>query len=70
MPVLAPAMSAAAHSEVSFDLFSQDVERFRQVAAVPPSPVLFDAGEILGRRLRRDDEDEEEPPRDMRRRSS
>jgi len=32
--------------------------------------VLFDAGDILGRRLSRDEEDEEEPPRNMRRRSS
>ena len=70
VPVLARAMSVAADSEVAFDLFSQEVERLRQVAAVPPSPVRFDAGDILGRRLSRDDEDAEEPPRNMRRRSS
>jgi len=70
MPVLARAMSVAADSAAAFDLFSQKVERLRQVAAVPPSPVRFDAGDILGRRLSRDDEDEEEPPRNMRRCSS
>jgi len=70
VPVLARAMSVAADSEVAFDLFSQEVERLRQVAAVPPSPVRFDAGDILGRRLSRDDEDAEELPRNMRRRSS
>jgi len=70
MPVLARAMSVAADSAAAFDLFSQEVERLRQVAAVPSSPVRFDAGDILGRRLSRDDEDEEEPPRNMRRRSS
>ena len=70
MPVLARAMSVAADSAVAFDLFSQEVEPLRQVAAVPPSPVRFDAGDILGRRLSRDEEDEEEPPRNMRRRSS
>jgi len=70
VPVLDRAMSVAADSAVAFDLFSQDVERLGQVAAVPPPPVRFDAGEILGRRLSRDDEDEEEPPRHMRRRSS
>jgi len=70
MPVLARAMSVAADSAAAFDLFAQEVERLRQVAAVPPSPVRFDAGDILGRRLSRDDEDEEEPPRNMHRRSS
>jgi len=70
MPVLARAMSVAADSEAAFDLFSQEFERLRQVAAVPPSPARFDAGDILGRHLSRDDEDEEEPPRNMRRRSS
>ena len=70
MPLLARAMSVAADSAAAFDLFSQEVERLRQAAAVPPSPVLFDAGDILGRRLSRDDEDEEEPPRNMRRRTS
>ena len=69
-PVLAQAMSAAADSAVAFDLFSQEVERLRQVAPVPPSPVRFDAGDTLVRRLSRADEDEEEPPRNMRRRSS
>jgi len=67
--VLAQAMSVATDSAAAFDLFSQEVERLRQVAAVPPSPLRFDAREILGRRLSRDDEDEEEPPRSMRRRS-
>jgi len=57
MPVLARAMSVAADSAAVFDLFAQEVERLRQVAAVPPSPVRFDAGDILGRRLSRDDED-------------
>jgi len=70
MPVLARAMSVAADSAAAFDLFSQEVERLRQVAAAPPSPVHFDAGDILGRRLRSDDEDEEEPPRNTRGRSS
>ena len=70
MPVVARTMSVAADSAAAFDLFAQEVERLRQVAAVPPSPVRFDAGDILGRRLSRDDEDEEEPPRIMRRRSS
>jgi len=70
MLVLARAMSVAADSAATFDLFSQEVERLRQVAAVPPSPVRFDAGDILGRRLSRDDEDEEEHPRNMRRRRS
>jgi len=70
MPVLARAMSVAADSEAAFDLFAEEVERLRQVAAVPPSPVRFDAGHILGRRLSRDDEDEEESPRNMRCRSS
>ena len=70
MPVLARAMSVAADSAVAIDLFSQEVERLRQVAAVAPSPVRFDAGDILCRHLSRDDEDEEEPPRNMRRRSS
>ena len=51
------------------DLFTQGVERLRQVSAVPPSPVRFDAGDIFGRRHSRDDEDEESP-RNMRRRSS
>jgi len=69
MPVLARAMSVAPDSAAAFDMFSQEVERLRQVAAVPPSPVRFDAGDILGRRLSRDEEDEEEPPRTMRRRS-
>jgi len=68
--VLARAMSVAADSAAAFDLFAQEVERLRQVAAVPPSPVRFDAGDIFGRRLSRDDEDEEAPPRNMRRRSS
>jgi len=70
MPVLTRAMSVAADSAAAFDLFAQEVERLRQVAAVPPSPLRFDAGDILGRRLSRDYEDEEEPPRNMRRRSS
>jgi len=70
MPVLAQAMSVAADSAASLDLFSTDVECLCQVAAVPPSPVRFDVGDILGRRLSRDDEDDEEPPRNMRRRSS
>jgi len=70
MPVLARAMSVAADSVVAFDLFSQEVECLRQVAAVPPSPVRFDADDILGRRLSHDDEDEEVPPPNMRRRSS
>jgi len=70
MPVLARAMRVAADSAAAFDLFSLEVERLRQAAAVPPSHVRFDAGDILGRRLSRDDEDEEEPPRNMRRRSS
>jgi len=70
MPVLARAMSVAADSAAAFDLFSQEVERLRQVAAVPPSPVRFDAGDILGRRHSRDDEDEEESPQNMDRRSS
>ena len=70
MPVLARAMSVAADSVVAFDLFSQEVECLRQVAAVPPSPVRFDADDILGRRLSHDDEDEEETPPNMRRRSS
>jgi len=70
MPVLARAISVAADSAAAFDLFSHEVERLRQVAAAPPSPVRFDAGDILGRRLSRDDEGEEEPPRNMRRRSS
>jgi len=70
MPVVARAMSVAADSAAVFDLLAQEVERLRQVAAVPPSPVRFDAGDILGGRLRRDDEDEEELPRNMRRRSS
>jgi len=69
-PVLARAMSVAADSAAALHLFSQEVERLRQVAAVPPSPVRVDAGDILGRRLSRDDEDEEEPPRNMRHRSS
>jgi len=70
MPVLARAMSVAADSAAAFDVFSQEVERLRQVAAVPPSPVLFGAGDILGQRHSRDEEDEEESRRDMRRRSS
>jgi len=70
MPVLASAMSVAAASAVAFDLFSQEVERFHQAAAVPLSPERFDAGDILGRRLCRDEEDEGEPPRNLRRRSS
>jgi len=45
MPVLARAMSVAADSAAAFDLFTQEVERLRQVAAVPPSPVRFDAGQ-------------------------
>jgi len=63
-------MTVAADSAVAVNLFSQEVERPRQVAAVPPPPVRFDTGDILGRRLSRDDEDEEEPPRCMLRRSS
>jgi len=70
MPVLDRTMSAAADSAAAFVLLTQEVERLRQVAAVPPSPVRFDAGDILGRRQSRDDEDEEESPRNMRRRSS
>jgi len=70
MPVLARSMSVAADSAAAFDLFSQEVERLRQVAEAPPSPVRFDASDILGRRLSRNDEDEDEPPRNMRRRSS
>jgi len=70
MPVLARAMRVAVDSAAAFDLISQEVERLRQVAAAPPSPVRFDAGDILGQRLSRDDENEEEPPRNMRRRSS
>jgi len=70
MPVLARAMSVAADSAAAFDLFTQEVERLRQVAAVPPWPVRFDAGDILGRCHSRDDEDEEESPRNMLRRSS
>jgi len=70
MPVLARAMSVAVDLAAAFDLFTQEVERLRQVAAVPPSPVRFDAGDVLGRRHSRDDEDEEESPRNMRRRSS
>jgi len=70
MPELTWAMSVAADSAAAFDLFTQEVERQRQVAAVPPSPVRFDAGDILGRRHSRDDEDEEQSPRNMRRRSS
>jgi len=70
MPLLARAMSVAADSASAFDLFTQEVERLRQMAAVPPSPVRFDARDILGRRHSRDDEDEEESPRNMRRRSS
>jgi len=57
MPILARAMSMAADSAAALDLFSQEVERLRQVAAAPPSTVRFDAGDILGRRLSRDDED-------------
>jgi len=63
-------MSMAADSTVAVDMFLQEVERLRQVVVVPPSPVRFDAGDILGRRVSRDDEDEEEPPCNMRRRSS
>jgi len=70
MPVLARAVSMAADPEVAFDLFLQEVERLRQVVVVPPLPVRFDAGDILGRRVSRDSEDEEETPRNMRRRSS
>jgi len=70
MPVLARAMSVAADSAAAFDLFTQEVERLRQVAPLPLSPVRFDAGDILGRRHSRDDEDEEESSRNMRRRSS
>jgi len=57
MPILARAMSMAADSAAALDLFSQEVERLRQVAAAPPSTVRLDAGDILGRRLSRDDED-------------
>jgi len=70
MPVLARAMRVAADSAVAFDLVSQELDRLRQVAEVPPSPVRFDAGYILGRRLSRDGEHDEEPPRMMRRCSS
>jgi len=70
IPVLARAMSVAADSAAAVDLFAQEVERLRQVAAVPPSPVRFDAGDILGRQLSRDNKDEEESPRHMRRRNS
>jgi len=69
MPILARAVSVAADSAVAFDLFLQEVERLRPVVAVAPSPVRFDAGDILGRRVSRDDEDEEEPPRNTRHRS-
>jgi len=58
MPVLARAMSVAADSAAAFDLFPQEVERLRQVAAAPLAPVRFAAGDILSRRLSRDDEDE------------
>jgi len=47
MPVIARAMSVAADSAVTCDLFSPEVERRHQVAAVPPSPVRFDAGKSL-----------------------
>jgi len=70
MPVFARAMSVAADSAAAFDLFRQEVERLRQMAVVPPSPVHFDADDILGRRASRDGEDEDEPPRNMRLRSS
>jgi len=70
MPVLVRAMSVTSDSAAAFDLFAQEVERQRQMEAVPPSPVRSDAGEILGRRHSRDDEDEEESPRNMRRGSS
>jgi len=63
-------MRVAADSAVAFDVIFQEVERHPEEAAVPPSPVRFDAGGVLGRRLSRDDEDEEEPPRNMCRRSS
>jgi len=70
MPVLDRSMSVAADSAAAFDLFAEEVERLRQVAAVPPSPVRFDAGDILGWRFSRADEDEEDSPPNMRRRSS
>jgi len=70
MPVLARAMGVAADSAAAFDLFTQEVEFRRQVSAVPPLLVRFDAGDILDRRHSREDEDEEESPRNMRRRSS
>jgi len=69
MPVLYRAMRVAAASAAAFNILLQDVERLRQVAVVPPSPVRFDAGDILGRQASRDGEDEEEPPRNMSRRS-
>ena len=55
---------------MAFDLFFQEVARLREVAAVPPSPVRLDAGDILGRRVSREEKDKEEPPRNMRRCSS
>jgi len=63
-------MSVAADSAAAFDQFRQEVERLCQVAVVPPSPVRFAVGDILGRRVSRDGENEEEPPHNMRRRSS
>jgi len=70
IPVLARAMSVVADCIVAFDLFLKKVERLRQVAVLPPPPVCFEAGAILGRRDTRDEEDEKEPPRNMRRHSS
>jgi len=70
MTVWALAMSAAAEWAAAFDLFRQEVARLRQVAVVPPTPVRFDAGDILGWRSSRDGEDETELSRNMRRCSS
>jgi len=70
MTVWALAMSAAAESAAAFDLFRQEVARLRHVAVVPPTPVRFDAGDILGWRSSRNGEDETELSRNMRRCSS
>ena len=69
MPLLARAMSVPAASAAAFDILLREVERLRQVAVVPPSPVRFDADDILGRQASRGGEDKEEPPRNMSRRS-
>jgi len=69
IPVFFRAISAAADCAAAFDLLREEVERLRQVAVVPHSPVRFDGGDILGRRDSCDSEDEEEPPSSMRRRS-